>query len=65
MDMTIGKNNRIDRLNQQLKITGENLIDYSDYSNNEFQVIREQVITHNKFFLKKSVKIFLINNTIK
>lgn len=63
--MTIGKNNRIDRLNQQLKITGENLIDYSDYSNNEFQVIREQVITHNKFFLKKSVKIFLINNTIK
>ena len=63
--MTIGKNNRIDRLNQQLKITGENLIDYSDYSNNEFQDIREQVITHNKFFLKKSVKIFLINNTIK
>jgi hypothetical protein len=50
--MTIGKNNRIDRLNQQLKITGENLIDYSDYSNNEFQDIREQVITLYKFFLK-------------
>lgn len=42
--MTMEKNNKIDRLNEQLKITGENLIDYSENSNNQFQDIREQVI---------------------
>ena len=41
--MTVEKNNKIDKLNDQLKITGENLIEYSENSNNQFQDIREHV----------------------
>lgn len=44
MNMTIEKNNKIDRLNEQMKISGENLIEYSENSNSQFQDIREQVI---------------------
>ena len=47
MNMTIEKNNKIDRLNEQLKTTGERLIDYSNDSNNQFQEIREQVMINN------------------
>lgn len=43
MNMSIEKNNKIDKLNEQLKISGENLIEFSDSSNNQFQDIREQV----------------------
>lgn len=42
--MTAEKNNKIDKLNEQLKMSGESLIEYSDNSNNQFQDIREQVI---------------------
>jgi len=38
------KNNKIDKLNEQLKISGENLIEYSDNSNNQFHDMREQVV---------------------
>jgi len=52
MNMVVGKNNKIDRLNENLKIIGENLIDYSDNSNAQFQDIREHVRYLNKLYLK-------------
>jgi len=41
--MTVEKYNKTEILNNQLKQTTENMMEYSENSNNGFQEIREQV----------------------
>lgn len=41
---------KIEKLDDLLKTTGEQLIDYSDDSNSKFLAIKDQVIIHKLFF---------------
>jgi hypothetical protein len=44
------KINKVERLDDLLKSTGEQLIDYNEESNSKFQAIRDQVKIYNLYY---------------
>lgn len=50
------KTNKIEKLDDLLKSTGEQLIDYNEESNSKFQAIRDQVINYLKIKEDKNFK---------